>query len=318
MATTSPLRQRMIEDMTIRNLSQATQQSYIYAVARFSRHFNSSPERLGTEEVRAYQLHLVAQKHSWGHINQVTCALRFFYGVTLGQKEAIERIVFGREPEKLPAVMSAEEVVRFLEAVEGFRNRVALATAYAAGLRVREVTRLKVASIDSTRMLIHVEMGKGGKERYAMLSPRLLEISARLLAAGATKPVAVPGPRARRSCEHGRFARRLPQGATASQDRQTRYGAYVAAQFCHPSPGGGRRHSHYSGVARSCRPVFDGALCAGRHEPDRRHVEPLRPTFMRFGRSRIAGANAPEDRGCGYLPPPRRRISRRARRSAVY
>ncbi|MGB5087168.1 MAG: site-specific integrase [Methylocystis silviterrae] len=176
MATISPLRQRMIEDMTVRNLSQATQQSYIYAVARFSRHFNSSPDRLGAEEVRAYQLHLVSKKHSWGHINQVTCALRFFYGVTLGQKEAIERIVFGREPEKLPAVLNAEEVVRFLEAVEGFRNRVALTTAYAACLRVREVTRLKVDAIDSTRMLIHVEMGKGGKERYAMLSLRLLDI----------------------------------------------------------------------------------------------------------------------------------------------
>jgi integrase/recombinase XerD len=176
MATTSYPRQRMIEDMTIRNLSQATQQSYIYAVARFSRHFNSSPDRLGMEEVRAYQLHLVAQKHSWASINQVTCALRFFYGITLGRKEAIERIVFGREPDKLPPVLNADEVVRFLEAVTGLRNRVALTTAYAAGLRVREVTRLKVASIDSKRMLLHVEMGKGGKERYAMLSSRLLDI----------------------------------------------------------------------------------------------------------------------------------------------
>ncbi len=176
MATTSPLRQRMIEDMMIRNLSRATQQSYIYAVARFSRHFNSSPDRLGMEEVRTYQLHLVAKNHSWSHINQVACALRFFYGVTLGQKEAFERIVFGREPEKLPAVLNAEEVVRFLEAVEGLRNRIALTTAYAAGLRVREVTRLRIASIDSARMLIHIEMGKGGKERYAMLSPRLLYI----------------------------------------------------------------------------------------------------------------------------------------------
>ena len=144
MATTSPLRQRMIEDMMIRNLSRATQQSYIYAVARFSRHFNSSPDRLGMEEVRAYQLHLVAKNHSWSHINQVACALRFFYGVTLGHKEAFERIVFGREPEKLPAVLNAEEVVRFLEAVEGLRNRIALTTAYAAGLRVREVTRLRI------------------------------------------------------------------------------------------------------------------------------------------------------------------------------
>ena len=153
MATTSPLRQRMIEDMTIRNLSRATQQSYIYAVAKFSRHFNLSPDRLGMEEIRAYQLHLVAERHSWGQINQITCALRFFYGITLGQKEAIERIVFGREPEKLPPVLNADEITRFLEAVAGLRNRVALTTAYAAGLRVSEVARLKVASIESARML---------------------------------------------------------------------------------------------------------------------------------------------------------------------
>ena len=176
MAVTSPLRQRMIEDMTIRNLSQATQQSYLYAVARFSRHFKCSPDRLGMEQVRVYQLHLVSQKYSWTHINQVACALRFFYGVTLGQKEALERIVFGREPEKLMPVLAPEEVARFLEAVVGLRNRVALTTAYAAGLRVGEVARLKVAAIDSRRMLIHVENGKGGRDRYAMLSPRLLEI----------------------------------------------------------------------------------------------------------------------------------------------
>ena len=126
MATTSPLRQRMIEDMTIRNLSQATQQSYIYAVRKFSRHFGRSPDRLGIEDVRAYQLHLIAQKRSWSHINQTACALRFFYGVTLGRQEAFERIVTGREPEKLPPVLSPEEIARFLEAVAGLRNRVAL------------------------------------------------------------------------------------------------------------------------------------------------------------------------------------------------
>lgn len=176
MATMSPLRQRMIEDMAIRNLSRSTQQSYIYAVAKFSRHFGRSPDLLGTEEVRAYQLHLVGQKYSWAHINQVACALRFFYGITLGQKEAFERIVTGKDPEKLPPVLNSEEVVRFLQAVVGLRNRVALTTAYAAGLRIGEVARLKVAAIDSGRMLIHIESAKGGRDRYAMLSPRLLEI----------------------------------------------------------------------------------------------------------------------------------------------
>jgi integrase/recombinase XerD len=176
MATTSPLRQRMIEDMTIRNLSRATQQSYIYAVSKFSRHFGAPPDRLSIEDVRTYQLHLIAQKRSWSHVNQAACALRFFYGVTMGQQEAFERIVNGREPEELPLVLAPDEIARFLESVAGLRNRVALTTAYAAGLRVSEVCRLKVTSIDSERMLIHVEGGKGGRDRHAMLSARLLDI----------------------------------------------------------------------------------------------------------------------------------------------
>ena len=176
MATMSPLRRRMIDDMMVRNLSPTTQQSYIYAVAKFSRHFNRSPDRLGVEDVRAYQLHLIAQKRSWSHINQVACSLRFFYGVTLGQSEAFERIVTAREPQKLPVVLSADEIVRFLEAVPGLRNRAALTAAYGAGLRVGEVARLQVNAIDSTRMLIRVEHGKGGKDRYVMLSAQLLQI----------------------------------------------------------------------------------------------------------------------------------------------
>ena len=125
--------------MTIRNLSRATQQSYIYAVAKFSRHFQLPPGSARHGAGPGYQLHLIAHKNSWSHINQVACALRFFYGITLGQKEAFERIVNGREPKKLPSVLDADEIVRFLESVTGLRNRVALTTAYAAGLRVGEV-----------------------------------------------------------------------------------------------------------------------------------------------------------------------------------
>ena len=129
MATMSPLRRRMIDDMMVRNLSPATQQSYIYAVRRFSEYFNKSPDRLGIEDVRTYQLHLIAQQRSWSHINQVSCALRFFFGVTLGRSEAIERIVVGREPQTLPAILSGDEIVRFLEAVPGLRNRAACVSA---------------------------------------------------------------------------------------------------------------------------------------------------------------------------------------------
>jgi len=174
--SSSPLRRRMIEDMTLRNLSPSTQQSYVYAVANFSRHFGRSPDKLSLEQVRAYQLHLIGLKRSWTHINQVTCALRFFYAVTLGRKEAIGNIISAREPIKQPLVLSAEEVARFLEAVPALRDRVALVTAYAAGLRVGEVSRLKPSAIDSKRMLILITAGKGGKDRYVMLSPRLLSI----------------------------------------------------------------------------------------------------------------------------------------------
>jgi site-specific recombinase XerD len=176
MADLSPLRRRMIEDMTVRNLSPATQRSYVHAVAKFSRFFGRSPDRLGLEDVRAFQVHLVSSGISWPALNQTVCALRFFYGVTLGHGEIPERIPYAREPRKLPVVLSADEVVRFLEAVPSLKSRAALTTAYAAGLRASEVVGLKVGNIDSRRMVIRVEHGKGGKDRYVMLSAQLLAI----------------------------------------------------------------------------------------------------------------------------------------------
>jgi site-specific recombinase XerD len=176
MAEMSPLRRRMIEDMTVRNLSPATQRSYVHAVAKFSRHFGCSPDRLDLEKVRAFQVYLVANGISWPALNQTVCALRFFYGVTLGHREIPERIPYAREPRKLPVVLSADEVVRFLEAVPSLKTRAALTTAYAAGLRASEAVGLKVGDVDSGRMVIRVEHGKGGKDRYVMLSAQLLGI----------------------------------------------------------------------------------------------------------------------------------------------
>jgi len=176
MAEMSLLRRRMIEDMTIRNLSPATQRSYLHAVSRFSQYFGRSPDRLGLEDVRAYQVHLASKGVAWGSLNQVVCALRFFYGVTLGQATIPERIAYARAPRKLPTVLSGDEVVRFLESVSSLKARVALTTAYAAGLRVSEVAVLKVCDIDSNRMVMRIEHGKGGRERYAMLSAPLLGI----------------------------------------------------------------------------------------------------------------------------------------------
>ena len=172
----SPLRQRMIEDMTIRNLSPATQRSYIHAVKRYSLYFGRSPDLLGLEDVRTYQVHLVAKGIAWATLNQIVCALRFFYGVTLVQDEVPERIPYARQRQALPEVLSRDEVVRFLEAVSSLKCRVALTCAYATGLRVSEVVGVEVRNIDSGRMVIRIENGKGGKDRYVMLSAQLLGI----------------------------------------------------------------------------------------------------------------------------------------------
>ena len=151
MAEISPLRRRMIEDMTVRNMSPATQRAYISAVSKFSRYFDRSPDRLTLDDVHAFQVHLVSTGISWPGLNQIVCALRFFFGVTLDQANVPERIPYAREPRKLPVVLSADEVVQFLEAVSSLKSRAALTTAYAAGLRASEVAGLRVEDVDSGR-----------------------------------------------------------------------------------------------------------------------------------------------------------------------
>ena len=195
MAEMSPLRRRMIEDMTVRNLSPATQRSYLHAVAKFSRYFGRSPDRLGLEDVRAFQVHLVSTGISWPALNQTVCALRFFYGVTLGHGEIPERIPYAREPRKLPVVLSADEVVRFLEAVPSLKTRAALTTAYAAGLRASEAVSLKVGDIDS------VPDGHPGRARQGRQGPHRHAVGAaarhpaHLLASGPAQALAVSRPR---------------------------------------------------------------------------------------------------------------------------
>jgi integrase/recombinase XerD len=174
MAEITPLRRRMIEDMRVRNLSPVTQRCYVHAVAKFARHFDRSPDRLGLEEIRAYQIHLTTTGISWAGFNVAVCALRFFYGVTLARTAMVERIPYARKSRQLPVILSADEMARFFAAVPSLKHRTALMTAYAAGLRVSEVVRLKIIDIDSDRMLIRVDQGKGGRDRYIMLSPQLL------------------------------------------------------------------------------------------------------------------------------------------------
>ena len=244
MAEISPLRRRMIEDMTVRNLSPATQQSYLNAVSKFGRYFGRSPDRLGLEDVHAFQVHLVATGISWPALNQIVCALRFFYGVTLRQATVPERIAYAREPSKLPVVLRADEVVRFLEAIPSLKSRTALTTVYAAGLRVSEVVLLKIADIDSQRMVIRVRAGQGrqGPLRHALAAAS--DNSTHLLAAHAAEAMAVSRPRRRASAGTQRIARRLPFSLRCGWLEQTGDGSHLAAHVCDPSLGerGGRAH----------------------------------------------------------------------------
>jgi integrase/recombinase XerD len=173
----TPLRQRMLEDMQVRNLSMHTQRIYIENVARFAKHFGKSPELLGVEEIRAYQLYLLKEQHiSISGFRIAVCALRFLYNVTLRNDWIINYIPFPKQPRKLPEVLSAEEMVTFFQAIDNIKYRAILMTAYAAGLRVSEVVALRLGDIDSQRMVIHVRQGKGKKDRYIMLSERLLVV----------------------------------------------------------------------------------------------------------------------------------------------
>jgi site-specific recombinase XerD len=168
----------MIEDMQVRNLSPETQRSYLQQVSQFARHFSKSPEALGPADIRAYQLHLIQDRQlSASSLLVAVAAIRFLYKVSLQREWSVDHTIpTCRKPQKLPVVLSQEEVTRFLNAVELLKHRVILTTCYAAGLRVSEAVRLKPNAIDSQRMVIRVAAGKGRKDRYVMLSPKLLEI----------------------------------------------------------------------------------------------------------------------------------------------
>ncbi len=172
----TPLRRRMIEDLRIRNFSPHTIGAYIRYVARFARHFGRSPERLGPKEIREFQVHLVRSGASYSTLTQVVGALRFLYGVTLGRKWIIEKIPFPKPEQRLPEIVSRDDVRRLLDATQNLKHRAILATCYAGGLRVSEVANLRLTDIDSERMTIRVDQGKGRKDRLVPLSKNLLDL----------------------------------------------------------------------------------------------------------------------------------------------
>ena len=171
----TPLRQRYLQDLQLRNYSPKTQEVYVECVSLFARHFGKSPEWLGPEQIRAYQLFLAHEKKaSWSRFNQTVCALRFLYRHTLHKDWTIQHIPFPRKESRLPEVLSLEEVSRFLAAIAERKYRVLLTTIYATGLRASEALHLQWSDIDSRRKTIRVRQGKGHKDRYLMLSPKLL------------------------------------------------------------------------------------------------------------------------------------------------
>jgi integrase/recombinase XerD len=170
----TPLRQRLVDDLKLRNYSPRTIEAYVAGVAKFAKHFGRSPDQLGPDELRAFQLHLIAQGTSWSQFNQIVSALRFFFGVTLGRAEAVPFIPYGKKPRTIPAVLNPDEVARLLDAARPGRDRVLLQTAYACGLRISELVHLQVRDIDSARMVVIVRLGKGAKDRLVPLSQRLL------------------------------------------------------------------------------------------------------------------------------------------------
>lgn len=173
----TPLRQRMIDDLTLRNYSPKTIQGYVAQVRMFAEYFGTPPDQLSPQHVRQYQLYLIKERRlSVSAVNIAVCALRFFYGTTLGHSEMLERMPYSKRPKTLPVVLSQDEVVRLFRCISHYLYRVMLMTAYAGGLRVSEVVRLKAEDIDSSRGLIRLRQAKGRKDRYVPLSELLLEV----------------------------------------------------------------------------------------------------------------------------------------------
>ncbi len=172
------LRQRMLEDMQVRRLSECTQRTYVETVARFARYFDRSPARLGPEQIRAYQVYLTNERRlAPSSLVVAVSALRFLYRVTLQKRWVFDDMIPApKKPRSLPVVLSPEEVVQFLDGVKAAKHHAILTTCYAAGLRISEAVHLTVSAIDSARMVLRIAKGKGQKDRYVMLSPKLLAV----------------------------------------------------------------------------------------------------------------------------------------------
>lgn len=291
----TPLRQRMIDDMTVRNLSPRTREIYVYQVAKFAQHFGRSPALLGPEEIRRYQLFLIHERQvSWAYFNQTVCGLRFLYRVTLGKDWAVKHLPFPKKPKKLPVVLSLYEIAQFFRAVTNRKHRAILMTAYSAGLRTSEVTRLRVTDIDSQRMLIHVEQGKGRKDRYVMLSPTVAGAAANVLESPTAEHLAVSGPDRGSAHQSERGAGCVQARGQDIRSEQARHRQGVATQLRNSSAGSRNQRAHDSGTAGASQPPDHGAVYARVGRDDSPHPESAGPSEVEPGRrsSKLRRADA--------------------------
>jgi integrase len=242
----------MIDDMQLRNLTPATQRNYIHHVAALAKYYQVSPEHLDLEDIRQYELYLLNERKLAAEtINGFVSAVKFLYQVTLEMPWSDAVFPRVRRPRTLPVVLSQEEVVQFFDHIPSLKFRAILLACYGAGLRVSEAVALKVTDIDSKRMLIRVEQGKGRKDRYAMLSPRLLEVLRTWCRAARAERVAVPGL-ARRPAPGAQFrAALLPRSLAALRLAQESIGAHPAPQLRHAPAGERHRYPRHPGAART-------------------------------------------------------------------
>jgi len=249
----TPLRQRMLDDMAMRALRSRTQHDYVRHVRTFAAFLGRSPDTATAEDIRRFQLHQHESGASAPTINNTVSALRFLFGVTLDRPDLLRRLVLVRYPRRLPEVLSVEEVGRLLEAAPGIKYRAALGVAYGAGLRVSEVAHLKVNDIDSKRMLIRTEEGKGRKDRNAMLSPQLLDLLRLWWRAGKRSSVLLPHGWLRASpCpRHGSCAR----SRAAATPTRSRRGSCTAPCRKQPKPPGSASASARTRCATASPPT---------------------------------------------------------------
>ena len=279
----SPLRARMIEDMTVRGFSEKTRHDYVRKVRAFAAFIGRSPDTATAEDLRLFQLHQTQSGMQPPSINSAVSALRFFFTVTLDRPDLARRLTIVPYPRRIPAVLSLGEVTLLLQAASAPKYKAAFAVAYGAGLRVSEVVALKVGDIDSKRMLLRVERGKGGKDRHAMLSPPLLELLRAWWREGRQRNRLLPGGWLFPGRNPGRAAvgppalPRCPRRRPGRRDQQARLAAHVAAQLRHTPSRARCRYSRDPDAFGPRQARHHGAIHSPRQCDDPRRHQPTRP-----------------------------------------